>query len=458
MPKVAKVWSHDRKIKKAVVLHEEENLLQTLLQTASKKFNIKGTSIVLENNGIDVDEDELLKMFIHDGETFMLLDEEMEWKSVNSYELNTSDLSKNVNLLLYRNRDSSDEIDMTNSADEINRTNSAEDISRTISDNEISRTISLQEVDRTMEITESSNVNLHEGNGNWLNFSFNWKLCSKSMLNLLQEINGGTKKLEIENAISYLIDEAVLQMRKVSTKIPTAVIHIVATEITKKFPKIYQDLNDKNKVIGDRCHTLMKQLKNKNYNLNRPKESGSTLSQELGIQCKNLRVLQNAQSDCVKWQPELKASVENLERKRLYLRDWMKQNKNSSCEENEDAENYEIRLQKEKAEADFLFTFAYQRKFLNNFKEKPTINNIIEKWPILVEPRFLYWHWEILMDKKIDLIEEGFKIYMEVIFQYGHKKKLSAASINSVEECTRIICANFAEKFEDLFPVYPVSL
>ena len=187
---------------------------------------------------------------------------------------------------------------------------------------------------------------------------------------------------------------------------------------------------------------------NRNNNLNRAKE-GKILAQELGIKCKN---------------PEIKLSYEKLEEKRLFLADWVRNHDLDENIENVDPNTAEEptarsinKKKKQEAEKMFIFSFAYQRMFLNNLDYSPTFEDIVDMWPILFNLDFYFWHYELLMGHPIHKLEDELKKSKFTIFPFGHKKHLTNDTEISEEEILRIIAKRFAEDHDELFMKFNVK-
>ena len=80
---VVKVWSADRKKKAAIMLFSTENMMRNIMETGSKKLNIVAHKIVLEEDGTEMDEDEILLFFMTEMKSFILLEFGQEWVSAN---------------------------------------------------------------------------------------------------------------------------------------------------------------------------------------------------------------------------------------------------------------------------------------------------------------------------------------------------------------------------------------
>lgn len=437
MPKLVKVWSHDRKVRKAVLV-EDENVLQNCLMKASKKLNVNGKYIVLEANGTEVDEDEIFKIFIEKGEIFMLLDEQHSWQPPTRLVHADENISHNEE----KNNIIESE-DGNASINQIEEVNSSETESE---EPNPENSLLLQPSQSKVETTANNTSSM------WHDFSIKWNLLSESAIKRLEKLNRGEKVDGLKDLQYNLINDVVYQMRTISSSIPNHVLKKAAQEIITKFPNIYRDQDDRGQIIGDGCHSTINALRNRNYNVSRPK-CGTNLSAELGINSRTLRKLQKAKSGCIKWQPELQLPLDVAEEKRLSLKEWWTKKSNESeesCDNDNDAEKRE----EEKVDTDFLYTFPNQRKLLNVLDTPPTIQDVFNKWPILFHDKYFLWHFKVLTGKSMELFDERFETYKNVIFEYGHKIKKCDSSENSPETVVHTLMNIFNEDFNMLFTIY----
>ena len=431
MPKVFKVWSHNRKHRKSIILRQDEDLIKKFVQEASIKFNIRGNKIVLEKDGTEVDEDDALKIFHDEGYIFLILEANQDWEQINHPLTVIKEITETQESADNKQQSISEDLEMqeTEGATESGETSkSTEELSdvrenfsmvREIERDEIDEEIDKQvneEIDeqvnkKTDEEKTKINQNRQNVDEAWNNFKFNWNAC------VISKINDLKNNIKTKDVIKYFVHQSIYQMRDISTNIPEYAIRIVVQQFVEAYPNVFEDRNFQNEKIGNGCHTLCSKMINRNHNLNRAKE-GRNLSQELGVKCGTLARLRMAQSGCKKWQPEMKLPYKIFEEKRSFLADWARNPFADEGVENRDpnkvrepAEKLICQKKKEKSEKEFVFTFAFQRFFLNNLQNPPNVEEIEDLWPILFNLEFYYWHYELLMGHSIHKVEEGLMKY-----------------------------------------------
>lgn len=83
-----KVWSANRKQKISLVINQSDNMLSELITKSNNKLGINGSTLVMEKDGTNVDDNDVLKFC--SGETFMLLQAEEFWSPQNETELHST--------------------------------------------------------------------------------------------------------------------------------------------------------------------------------------------------------------------------------------------------------------------------------------------------------------------------------------------------------------------------------
>ncbi|XP_043463964.1 uncharacterized protein LOC122499583 isoform X2 [Leptopilina heterotoma] len=416
MPKIFKVWSHDRGSKKSVIVKTETNLFNNFLIRANEKLNINGTTIVLNKDGTEVDDDESLDLWYQEGEIFMLLQQNEVWKAPSLSENNENNNGP-------FNERPSTQRSTSSSPSNLQPSNLQPAVPE---ENEVPNPDN-----NTVESTSDDP---------WGDFRFKWDYCSAEYINKLKTGNN------TKHTITYFVNEIVFQMRNIKTSIPLRAFQTVAQQIVAEYPKTFQDKRLNNQVLGNGCHTLSHKLLNRNNNLNRP-ENGTTLSKDLGINCKSLAALKIARAGCLHWQPDLKLPLENFEQKRIFLRNWIL-NQNQVLDERQMLANME------EAEKNFVLSFAYQRKFLNNLLHPPTYEDIQDSWPILLNEKFFFWHYKLLMGHDIDLMDEALERYSEQIISFGLKKNFCSNREITYDNVLTVITKHFHEDITRICWVY----
>lgn len=106
-------------------------------------------------------------------------------------------------------------------------------------------------------------------------------------------------------------------------------------------------------------------------------------------------------------------------------------------------------------------TYSAQRLYLNNIHDIPTIKDIKNTWPILLQKRYMFWHYKQLMGHSIHVLKDEILKKQEKILCYGHHKKYKDIinSDNPTEiKLIKIIMKHFKEDFEKLFQTYSVRI
>lgn len=487
MPKVFKVWTHDCHSKKAVVLTSLDNLLKKVLIKANDKLQIAGTSIVVAKDGTEVDDDEILDAFQNDGEIFMILQENETWSPISeegkddnskiTAPVNTNDTSKQDPL--HSRQETSDfSRQHVQEIREINdpateRKLIQERIIPDINNDPILLEEGEEEEERinhagpsTPDFENSCDSANTTTENKWMDFKIEWRNISTNKIEecekLIRNINEnklteGEKAKSLTRLRTYLINEVVEQMRSITKDIPMQASKIAAKQLLDKYPQIFEDVNHKGERLGNGFSLTANKIKNRNNLLKRPFEY-PTLSSTLGIKTKNLRKRQMAEAGCIRWQPELKLTPQQLLDKKSFLYTWAKEMQGQEVETTEEYKNMSSEGKRQKAEKEFLFTFANQRHFLNNFASPPTATEIANNWPILLMKEFLLWHYKLLMGHSIDKMSTTLNEVNEKIFAFGHFKNISSNNEMTDEELFRILATFFKEDHDLLFKKLPVNI
>lgn len=111
-------------------------------------------------------------------------------------------------------------------------------------------------------------------------------------------------------------------------------------------------------------------------------------------------------------------------------------------------------------------TYSLQRGFLNNVNDPPSVREIKEKWPILFNRQVIIWHYEKLMQHKLQILEDALKKKCEKIIKFGIQKKLTnlleinypyEVSPDGCIEALKIIAKYFKEHLDVLITSVAVS-
>lgn len=392
-----KIWSGDRVKKTAIVLNKDENLYENLILKASQKLNINGSKIVLESDGTDIDECEVLEAFHK--ETLVLLEPNEFWVSHNApqcFDLSSPNAS----------------------------------------------TISLQDLDTASLLSsDCSSTDLNNPPSTWMNFEINWSVIPTPVL--VACANGNKSKALVNAVINSVVD----QMREIKTEISSKGFHILSRKLADKYPKIFMDRDDDDIIVGEGYFTTFKKLLDRNNYLNRqnPSKKRSLLKVSLPQKRRSL----NSKTACVNWQPEISelATKEEAE----CIRQKLKLNQFKTEEEIIEALNA---------------TYYEQRVLLNNsIPQPPTMNEIEDKFPHLLVEKYIYWHFEKLMNFKIEMLTNKMLKKYHKILSFGLLNKL-IPSLNlqqndqesdKLKNSLKIIASYFKENLTIFLKEYEVS-
>lgn len=407
-----KVWSADRKQKISLVINQSDNMLADLISKSNNKLGINGSTLVMEKDGTNIDDNDVLKFC--SGETFILLQTEEFWLPQNEMELHSM-----------ASRD-------TLSVDSMS----------TLSSSSSTRHISSPITVSHIEVQSKSDNDEND----WTSFRIPWNNLESSVLT---ELEAGNRNKHIIHAV---VNRVVSEMRTVQEFIPSKAFKIVAKRVIEKYPQTFKDMDEDGKSFGDGSHTLYLKLRDRNCYLNRPHMKRS-LSRSLNIPLKKQRKVLAAKAGCSNWQPDNYVESETkdtIKEKIEFLRQVILQD----AVENDPETQKKIYLYLE-------ITFPAQRLFLNNVHKSPTIKDIKTSWPILLQKKYIFWHYHKLMGHSISVLKEQMLKKQEKILGYGHLKNYKEI-INSTElielKLIKIIMKHFKEDFHILCKTYPVSI
>lgn len=407
-----KVWSANRKQKISLVIMESDNMISELITKSNIKLGINGIIIVLEKDGTVIDDDNVLKFCSN--EILLLLQPEECW-SPPQHELHSMA--------------SCDTLSVHSSLTDSPSFSSSSSSRLDLSPKHVSHAISQFNTEET-----------------WTNFCIPWESLEPSVL---KELEAGNRNKYVINTV---IKRVVSEMRNIQEIIPTKAFKIVAQKIVEKHPEIFKDIDEDGKCFGDGTHTTFVKLRDRNCYLNRPHMKRS-LSRSLNIPLKKQRKVLSAKAGCRNWQPEkyVESETENtIQEKTEFLRQVVLRQES---------------LQNDSDSQDKIFsyleaTYPAQRLFLNNVHKPPTIQDIKTTWPILLQKKYMFWHYGKLMGHSIDVLKTEMVKKQAKVITFGRRKKYETI-INSTDpmelQAIHIILKHFKEDNNMLFKKYPVS-
>ncbi|XP_024884722.1 uncharacterized protein LOC112462889, partial [Temnothorax curvispinosus] len=409
MSHLYKVWTADRKKKISLILRESDNMLSELIEKSSTKLDIAGSVLVMEKDGTIVDDNEVVKFCF--GEIFMLLQPEESWSAQNETELNTT---------------LSDTTSLTSSS---------------FKEGTLFSYSSSSQSTASSPTFETCNNKIQLSNNIWKNYQIPW---DKLEMSVIKELENGSRS---KYAMTAVVNRIVSEMRNIQEFIPAKAFKIIAEQIVSKYPKTFKDMDEDGKCFGDGSYTLFAKLRDRNNYLNRPHMKRS-LSHTLTIPLKKQKKVMSAKAGCSNWQPEKfldTETEETVEDKTKFLREIV----------NDDSSKRDPKIQ-QKIISNLEATYPAQRLYLNNVHDVPTIIDIKNTWPILLQKKYMFWHYEKLMGCSIHILKEEMLKKQHKIEIYGHKKYKDITNSNDPTEMKvmKIIFKHFKEDFEELFKTY----
>ncbi|KAM0734103.1 hypothetical protein ACS0PU_012468 [Formica fusca] len=241
-----KIWSANRKQKISLVINQSDNMLSELITKSNNKLGINGYTLVMEKDGTNVDDNDVLKFC--SGEIFMLLQSEEFWSPQNETELHSTASCDTLSI-------HSDSMSIFSSSSSTRHVSSP---------------------------TTVSHIKIQSDNNEiWTSFHIPWDNLEPTVL----------KELEVGNRSKYIIhtvvNHIVSEMRNLQEFIPSKAFKIIAKKVIEKYPQTFKDMDEDGKCFGDGGHTYLK-LRNRNCYLNRPHMKRS-LSRSLNIPLKKTK-------------------------------------------------------------------------------------------------------------------------------------------------------------------------
>lgn len=406
-------------------------------------MGLKGNKLVLENDGFDVGDDEVLDYFKN--EPFMIISDGEIWNpalnDAPSKGFNSGTGIENQKTLTEKPLSQSNCDDLLNEISEFLNAESSTSLASTSTQNVADDSITTNGLENEEMILEFDVPNDFENNDHndqpvyqsenqvsltiqndqrivqafndkkskeisekifqkFENFQIPYEKFSSDVLAILEE------KKKLADKMNVVVHLLISELRNVSIFLPISVIRIVAQKLADKFPDSFRDTND----VG--CDTtyglsiLITKMINHNNYLNRP--SCNELFQNLpAIKRKKLKTIgetcinwmpqnMNDEEICQKWEParmKLKTMASN---KRFTNDEWLYVKKTMS-------ETYDL-----------------QRVFLN---KSPASQEIKNDWPFLLKKECLFIHFEKLMNCNQEKVKTNFEQKKTSLLKHGMLSK-----------------------------------
>lgn len=383
------ICSADRKNKKTFMsLPSRKDVIEK-----AHKFGLAGSTIVLESNGCEICEDEVLLFAAKEKILLMLLAESDEYVILPPPSpLNRSD----------RAGSSLDPSFVSNANDS------------TVSNDE---TLSLASV--TPSNSKSS--------AQFKEFSIPWTKVPNDIMKLLRGKSSLGKRL---NTLANLLVDS---LRERSQHIPMRVFREVAQQAAEKYPDSLLEKDREGQQIATSPQSLISKMINRNNALNRPQKRASSGSSEIHITSSSKkRKSGGLAGGASNGNANLKAINRDLEEKKELL-----------------ISSYRGSTKVEPATiAEYMKEcFPLQREFFNNSEKIPDITSIKENWPYIFNKDLLYQHFELLMSIDPRLFEKRFASERERIFKFFKTSKNK--KVNALEENNANVVRGLAYHFNE---------
>ncbi|KAH8403048.1 hypothetical protein KR222_003752 [Zaprionus bogoriensis] len=393
------ICSADRKNKKTFMsLPSRKDVIEK-----AHKYGLAGSTIVLESNGCEICEDEVLLFAAKEKILLMLLAE-------------------------------SDEYVILPPPSPLNRSERAgSSIDPSFVSNANDSTVSNDETLSLASVTPSSNSKT--STAQFKEFSIPWgKVPSDIMKSLRGKTNLGKRLNTLAN---LLVDE----LRGRSTHIPIRVFREVAQQAAEKYPESLLEKDREGQQIATTPQSLISKMINRNNALNRPQKRASSGSSEIHTTSGGSSSSKKRKS--VAGSAGGGAAASNGNAKTLAINRDLEEKKElliaSYCG-NANVEATTI--------AEYMKEcFPLQRAFFNNSEKIPDIKAIKDNWPHIFTKELLYQHFELLMSIDPRLLEKRFAGERERMFKFFKMSKNK--KVNALEENNANVVRGLAYHFNE---------
>ena len=461
MPRI-KIWSCNRQKKYAVTFNVEEDI-EVVIKKGCEKLNCLGRKLVAEDDGTEVDDMDGLLHYSSIDKPIILLKEDEIWVSSNI------NFVENVEIGQLRNKNSDNIGQDAETIEQQKNTNNAEnhvDEGRMNEDPTFGDPSDENRVDETAEaqvqVTEKA---VRETNATevdfeatltsrraafttWEEYTIPWvQILSSSVLDICRT------DVENETAQKNVVHAIVTEMLFYEVPIRRKDFRLISVQCMNTFPDTFEDRDEYGRRIDNGYNCILQKLEDHCNYLKRVPKKRHGLSQHLNLKLKHRRTLQSVQSGTVNWQPEnipKNETEEILDNKRIILKNYHFMN----VERVEDGSHIEKMLSD---------TYPNQRLFLNDIYEPPTLEMIMDKWPLLFTPPGLFWHFQKLTGVSIQNFDEHFNENVQRILIFG-KGKHNFQNLEALteeekhEKILEIMQIRFAETEAYLLHTCPVSI
>ncbi|EDW64040.1 uncharacterized protein [Drosophila virilis] len=386
------ICSADRKNKKTFMsLPSRKDVIEK-----AHKYGLAGSTIVLESNGCEICEDEVLLFAAKEKILLMLLAENDEYVILPP----PSPLNRSE-----RAGSSLDPSFVSNANDS------------TVSNDE---TLSLASV--TPSNSKLSTAPFKE-------FSIPWSKVPNDIMKLLRGKTSLGKRL---NTLANLLVDA---LRERSSHIPSMVFREVAQQAAEKYPDSLLEKDREGQQIATTPQSLISKMINRNNALNRPQKRASSGTSDLHITSGSKKRKSSFGA--------AGAVAANGNAKSLALNRDLEEKKELLISSYRGSTKVEPALIAEYMKE----CFPLQRAFFNNSEKIPDITAIKDNWPYIFNKDLLYQHFELLMSIDPRVLEKRFASERERMFKFFKTSKNK--KVNALEENNANIVRGLAYHFNE---------
>ncbi|CAH0564390.1 unnamed protein product [Brassicogethes aeneus] len=389
MSHIFKVWSCDRKFKSLFKVAEPDILCQLILKV-NEKFQINGSSLVLNKDGTVIDDEDILIEMKN--ETLLLLTQNEKWTpEIGCSSSNTLPSTETLN---------------------------SSKILEWLDDSSKNQTENLENV----PINNIQILNIVENpEYQWTNYVIPW---DKIPTDMIQKCEQGVVSKSIITEIVHIV---INDLRAIKELIPANTLKRIANDIVHRYPKVFSDLDDDGCIVGDGSATLYCKLYERAAYLRRPHKAQNTNIVSVPPKLRKTKI--NIMAGCSAWSPDNNLNTAEVEPKRQKLN-------NIDTTLTEDF----CKLMEE--------TYPEQRLFLNNIEKPPNVIDVKNIWPILFKYDAIKWHFNKLTGADINNLSTNMSLKLEKIIEFGLKLKLIQKSQIS-EGCCECILIILSQYFKE---------
>ncbi|CAH0564387.1 unnamed protein product [Brassicogethes aeneus] len=327
-----------------MIVVSEQDVLNNLIHKASEKLQINGKKLVLEKDGTEIDDNEVLLLIKE--ETLIILEDNEKWMSLG---ISTPSSTSTETIVSDPSYSEIIPIGINSELTYINNEN--------------------------LDIINMEIINLDSVSNSeymWNNYQVPWEKIPEHMVKMCER---GEK---VKYVISEIVHIVIEDLRQIKELIPSKVLKRVANSMCEKYPKMFKDVDNDGIVLADGSCSLYCKLHERASYLRRPHKRRNKEIQ--AVPPKLIKKKINVMSGCSHWESTTPLIDEDIKKVNL-------------CSPHQ--EDFYILLEK---------TYGQQRTFLNNIKEPPTVTQSKNEWPVLFKKEAIEWHFQKLTGKDLNTL------------------------------------------------------